>query len=35
MIGENVWNIMVEVGAKNERAEWELENMFPPFSWFF
>ncbi len=35
MLGESVWNKKVEVGAKSEKAEWELESKFPPFSWFF
>ncbi len=35
MPGKNVRNRRVEVGAKSEKAKWELESKLPPFSWFF
>jgi hypothetical protein len=35
MLGENVWNKRAKVGAKSERAKWELESKFLPFFWFF
>jgi hypothetical protein len=34
MLGENIWNRRVEVGAKSEKVEQELEGKLPPFSWF-
>jgi hypothetical protein len=35
MLGEHVWNIRLEAGAKSERAMRKLENKLPPFSRFF
>ncbi len=32
---ESIWNRKVEVKAKSERVERELEGKLPPFSWFF
>ncbi len=29
------WKIRLKAGTKSERAEWEFESKFPPFSWFF
>jgi hypothetical protein len=35
MLGENVWNGRAKIGAKSERAEWELKRKLPPFFTFF
>ncbi len=35
MLRESVWKKRVEVGAKNEKVERELERKLLPFFWFF